>query len=113
MQSIHGLEVEPFPSIAVVGAEVANRGSTASSISLSSHSMIVVPHIFNRYRRACDGDSIILTDFHLISALSWAISASSSMATMLRNLQPKPPVAAAVEDFEALLPWNCTPQIPR
>jgi hypothetical protein len=46
MQSAHGLEVEPFPSIAVIKTEGANRASTASSISLSSYSMIVAPLVF-------------------------------------------------------------------
>lgn len=31
----------------------------------------------------------------------------------LRHALERLPLAAAVEDFEALLPWNCTPQIPR
>ncbi len=31
----------------------------------------------------------------------------------LRHALERLPQAAAVEDFEALLPWNCTPQIPR
>ena len=31
----------------------------------------------------------------------------------LRHALERLPQATAVEDFEALLPWNCTPQIPR
>lgn len=31
----------------------------------------------------------------------------------LRHALERLPHAAAVEDFEALLPWNCKPQIPR
>jgi hypothetical protein len=31
----------------------------------------------------------------------------------LRHALERLPQALSVEDFEALLPWNCTPQIPR
>ncbi len=31
----------------------------------------------------------------------------------LRHALERLPQASSVEDFEALLPWNCTPQIPR
>ncbi|GFM84115.1 transposase [Pseudomonas cichorii] len=33
--------------------------------------------------------------------------------TWLRHVLERLPQAVSVEDFEALLPWNCTPQIPR
>jgi hypothetical protein len=31
----------------------------------------------------------------------------------LRQVLKRLPQASSVEDFEALQPWNCTPQIPR
>ncbi|MEE4904512.1 transposase domain-containing protein, partial [Pseudomonas alliivorans] len=33
--------------------------------------------------------------------------------TWLRHVLERLPHAASVEDYEALLPWNCSPQMPR
>ncbi|AKA82791.1 Mobile element protein [Pseudomonas synxantha] len=33
--------------------------------------------------------------------------------TWLRHVLEKLPKAQSVEDYEALLPWNCSPQMPR
>ena len=33
--------------------------------------------------------------------------------TWLRHVLERLPHAQSVEDFEALLPWNCSPEIPR
>ena len=49
MQSVHGLEVEPFQVLPVSKLKAANRASTASSISLSSYSMIVAPGLWRAY----------------------------------------------------------------
>ncbi|MNR64586.1 hypothetical protein D3C85_1872790 [compost metagenome] len=33
--------------------------------------------------------------------------------TWLRHILEQLPQATSVEDFEALLPWNCSPEMPR
>ncbi|WP_172641504.1 transposase domain-containing protein, partial [Pseudomonas syringae] len=33
--------------------------------------------------------------------------------TWLRHVLERLPPAASVEDYEALLPWNCSPEMPR
>ncbi len=46
MQSAHRLEVEPFPSIAVIKTEGCQQGEHGSFNPLSSYSMIAVPLVF-------------------------------------------------------------------
>lgn len=50
---------------------------------------------------------------HLYSLVETAKANGREPYAWLRHVLERLPQAVSVEDFEALLPWNCSPQIPR
>nr|WP_157893800.1 hypothetical protein [Pseudomonas sp. FW300-N1B4] len=76
MQSVHRLEVEPFQVLPLSKLKAANRASTASSISLSSYSMIVAPGLWRAYRENAFAGKPAPTGF-----VSFTVSVGSSIKT--------------------------------